>query len=753
MAGAAAQSRIKGTAATAVLVLVLTILSACGKKAGLAETPTSTGVLQQLPPISELQQRLDEEFQRLGIDPTRVTAAAPQGERNAVFDLSATLIDPDGPGGDPPTGVELTWTERLLGDYDQNSEVNSADLAPVAARFGQIVEYDDPQLHGGFVEWPSGDPDGSGATNWRNARVDGDGNSEINAADIATIAGNWQTVLSGYRVYARAGGAAQYMLLPDPSDASAPLTQHRPVKPDATKPVCFRHTYDLPHDANGIFQFYVAGYHSATATESPASPALGVNVETGTLNIVPVAVLSATPPKGAPGTTVLLDASTSYDPGGNIIDYSWDLDGDGVFDAGDDEVAVRGQPQAQFRLGDEPGLHNASVRVTDNDAAVSEATALLTAQGWLALTIEDDDLNSVGLHNRLAVVNGRPAIAYYEQPYNSADGHGTLKYAWSADPYGAADWQIEVVADNKHVKSIALAEIGAGPGLAYEDGLARQIFYLTGQTTGNDLAWTDAAVVDTTLDELRSSGLSLAEVGGGPALSYVKAYDVFGEGAELRFGWSTVPAGTSWQSIVVDADGPIYAPTSLVLASGKPVIAYRNFRLDGSNGVAGLRFAASFSADGQSGWQAHTVDNTSVVRWPSLAVINGKPAIAYCDHLYAGQSGPLKLALSTDSGWSIFEPISSDARVHTSLAVINGHPASTYTGAPGGALIYAVGGSTLGSESWSSEPVRVESSDEGFNVYDISPESCLVELNGRAGLSYRSGNGQSDDLKYAVLFE
>ena len=75
----------------------------------------------------------------------KVAAAAPRGDANAVFDLSAEIIDPDGEGGDPPTGIALTWTERCIGDYDQNGLVNASDLTPLGVYWEEAVKYDVPR--------------------------------------------------------------------------------------------------------------------------------------------------------------------------------------------------------------------------------------------------------------------------------------------------------------------------------------------------------------------------------------------------------------------------------------------------------------------------------------------------------------------------------------------------------------------------------------------------------------------------------
>jgi hypothetical protein len=116
------------------------------------------------PAIAQLQEQLQAELARLG-KTDKAPASAPAGNANTVFDLAANVIDPDGPpdgqgGGElPPTGIALAWTKRLLGDYDQNGQVNVPDLVPLAAHWLAPVAYDGPALHGGIAYWPTGDPE------------------------------------------------------------------------------------------------------------------------------------------------------------------------------------------------------------------------------------------------------------------------------------------------------------------------------------------------------------------------------------------------------------------------------------------------------------------------------------------------------------------------------------------------------------------------------------------------------------------
>lgn len=96
-------------------------------------------------------------------------SSATKGEETLVTDL-----------GINSGNAELTWTYANLGDYDQNSEVNIADITPVFINFGSTDE----------------------GANWENAHVaDGDTNGMVNIADIAVIEMNFYNMVYGYNIY------------------------------------------------------------------------------------------------------------------------------------------------------------------------------------------------------------------------------------------------------------------------------------------------------------------------------------------------------------------------------------------------------------------------------------------------------------------------------------------------------------------------------------------------------------------------
>jgi len=65
------------------------------------------------------------------------------------------------------------------------------------------------------------------------------------------------------------------------------------------------------------------------------------------------------------GEQIRFDASPSHDPDGEIREYDWDLDGDGIFDAKGKVV------EATFET---PGEHRVTLRVTDDRGATDEVT-------------------------------------------------------------------------------------------------------------------------------------------------------------------------------------------------------------------------------------------------------------------------------------------------------------------------------------------------------------------------------------------
>jgi outer membrane protein assembly factor BamB len=116
-----------------------------------------------------LLQALSESRMRANAD--RYLSRAPQGQQNMIKDLSLETID--------GSSATLNWSYRSVGDYDQNSEVNIADLTAIGINFGKS----------------SASPD------WNRARLaDGDENGLITISDVTPIGNNYGNRTSGYSI-------------------------------------------------------------------------------------------------------------------------------------------------------------------------------------------------------------------------------------------------------------------------------------------------------------------------------------------------------------------------------------------------------------------------------------------------------------------------------------------------------------------------------------------------------------------------
>jgi PKD repeat protein len=99
------------------------------------------------------------------------------------------------------------------------------------------------------------------------------------------------------------------------------------------------------------------------------------------------AVLSATPEEGELPLKVVFDATESRDPDGAIVNYEWDLDGDGIFEKRGDEVQVE-------KTFETVGTHTVKLRVigVNNDYDVAEKVIMVNnPEGGLRAEITTDE--------------------------------------------------------------------------------------------------------------------------------------------------------------------------------------------------------------------------------------------------------------------------------------------------------------------------------------------------------------------------
>ncbi len=317
----------------------------------------SPGEFIPISPIeSELYAKLLSEFERLGIDPARTASKAPAGSANAVFDLSARIIYDGGAGdssggaalaGETPIGVELDWTERLIGDYDQNGEVGIPDITPIALHYEQTAAYRPAGEAGGIAYWPTGDPDdsggappnqppaaGSGAENWRLARIDGDYNGEIGISDVTPIALHYLERLDGYRVYRKGPGDLSFTMLPNAGTPESPVTLTRDdaitgTGGDTARPVRYKLT-DESATQPGAYFYKVSPYDLESAAEGKSS-ALAYVIIGVPLNYPPEWTEELPEPvTQGRDCRIIVGWPRAIDPNGDAVTYSIYYDDDPI---------------------------------------------------------------------------------------------------------------------------------------------------------------------------------------------------------------------------------------------------------------------------------------------------------------------------------------------------------------------------------------------------------------------------------------
>lgn len=191
------------------------------------------------------------------------------------------------------------------------------------------------------------------------------------------------------------------------------------------------------------------------------------------------------------------------------------------------------------------------------------------ANGASWLTVYSVDSGSMtGYYSSLAEVNGNPAIAYY--------GSG-LKYVRATQADGALWGTPVVIADGSTKGNFASLEVvGGRPAIAYYEYLgmgngARLMFVRALDANGD--AWGTPQQLDTETGAGTGSWISLAVIGGKPAVSYAND-----QTANLMYIRALDAAGTAWGAPeVVDGTGFVGGYTSLIELHGKPAISYWNF--------------------------------------------------------------------------------------------------------------------------------------------------------------------------------
>ncbi|MBN2081919.1 PKD domain-containing protein [bacterium] len=710
-----------------LLAMVCLAAPGCGSRqsggAGIPVMPSGT----EAPSPAELEALLAAELARLGVDPAKAAAAAPQGETNRVFNLEAAVVDPDGHGGGFPSEIILAWTERCVGDYNQDGLVGVSDLTPLGQQYLETVDYGPADYRFGIPYWPLGFPtddggagvgnpplDGSPADRWRLARVDGNGDGLINVSDITPIGQHWKERLDGYRVYRKCAGEQGYMLVKNQDDPALPYTVPRQLgfpagatEPDPRRPVHYVFHDYYGEQPLGMWEYFVVPYDAESDQEGVRStPALVYVLNGGGGTLPPIASLTVDVDHGVLPLTVTFDASNSWDADGNILKYEWDTDNDPATFEWDSQT----DPSLPGITYHTSGVHDQWVRVTDNDG--------LTATACAKVAVADTGGNLPPL----AKVAGTPARSEVPRQVTwdasaSLDYDGSIvKYEWDLD-----DNPIDFEQDTGTTPTLVIT---------YDQPYQHfQYVRVTDNTGASDIAF--GSVITSAGLNLAPFGVITAGVTEGEAPFTVEfdagqSYDL--DGTIQQYEWdfdsdniTDLSSQSPIAQFVYITPGIFTATLTVIDDQGARGQAYQNAWVHG--------------------WRTIRVDAGPYIGLDvSLALIAGRPAIAYSLNDFGNDMELRYIRAAEGCGdyWPASPVVVYDGGnqylvgTSLSLAEVNGRPAIAYHDASAGMLLYRRAGDAEGA-SW---PAQLNVLDGGGAA--MAGDGCsLAVIGGLPAVSYR----------------
>lgn len=308
---------------------------------------------------------------------------------------------------------------------------------------------------------------------------------------------------------------------------------------------------------------------------------------------------------------------------------------------------------------------------------------ILPSQTITTGVVDGGRADDVGEYSSMALVDGKPAIAYY------AGTLGDLMLARNAAADGSGAWTVTTVA--------RAGTTGLRPSLAVVGGKPAIAFYHSSPNPGLRLATNanadgSGAWTIVTVGPANNAVCSLAEVSGKPGVTY--------RNGSLTFARNSAADGSgTWTTATVDPAADTTGGSSLQVIGGVPMIAYRD------EVQADLKFARNNMADGSGNWSRTTVEsagNTGLA--PSLADVGGVPAIAYYDQTLQLVRYAVNSAANGSGAWTVRSTgaiVSAPPRL--ALASIAGNPA---VGVSAASLSYLRATAADGSGAWIAVPLE-----------------------------------------------
>lgn len=309
-------------------------------------------------------------------------------------------------------------------------------------------------------------------------------------------------------------------------------------------------------------------------------------------------------------------ASAHYDDTNDDLHYSRSNDVQGVSWAPAIKVTTAGNVGQYPSLAVVNGFPAIAYYDVTNVRLMYVRATNANGTAWGTPVVVDDPAGAinVGQFNSLVVINGNPAIAYYDVT------NGDLKYVRSTDANGAA-WGAPAILDAAGTtgQHLSMAAVAGNPAISYHDATTGFLRYIrANDATGT--AW--GAPVSVSTATITGQYTSLAVINGNPAISF---YDVTNQ--DLKYVRSLNATGAAWNvPLTLAATGNTGQFTSMTTIAGNPAIAYHNVtNLD-------VKYIRATDANGTAWAPEETPEAAnSMGSYANLIVADGNPSIAYYD--------------------------------------------------------------------------------------------------------------------------
>lgn len=350
----------------------------------------------------------------------------------------------------------------------------------------------------------------------------------------------------------------------------------------------------------------VTGYgYQINFVDTTGVPALSYDVagDVGTF-------ISATIVNGKP-------ASAHYDDSNDDLNYSRANDVQGVSWAAPVKVYTTGNVGQHPSLAVVNGNPAIAFQDVSNNRLMYVRASNVNGTAWGAPVVVAAPAGVVvGQYTSLVVVNGNPAIAYYDAT------NGDLKYTRATDANGTA-WSAPVTLDATGTTGqfTSMEIVNGNPAISYYDASNGDLRYIRA-TNATGSTW-GAAVTVTGAGTVTGQYTSLKVVNGNPAISF---YNVTNQ--DLVYVRATDANGGAWGTplnIATAGNSGMYS--SMAIIGGNPAISYQ----DATN--SDVKYIRATDANGAT-WPAAALTPEATGTkgaYSNLFVADGNPAIAYYD--------------------------------------------------------------------------------------------------------------------------